>query len=121
MAANKSRVMHRSLRETPPKAVGGDGVWLIAEDGHRILDSSGGAAVSCLGHQHPRILAAIGKQASKIAYAHTGFFPSLTGAIAVAQSLAAVAFTLGGAGAKRKLEETEGRLAEMSQYFVEKG
>ncbi len=50
-----------------------------------------------------------------------GFFPSLTGAIAVAQSLAAVAFTLGGASAKRKLEETEGRLAETSQYFVEKG
>nr|WP_245350421.1 MurR/RpiR family transcriptional regulator [Bradyrhizobium sp. UFLA03-84] len=50
-----------------------------------------------------------------------GFFPSLTGAIAVAQSLAAVAFTLGGAGAKRKLEETEGRLARMSQYTVEKG
>ena len=42
-------------------------------------------------------------------------------AIAVAQSLAAVAFTLGGASAKRKLEETEGRLAETSQYFVEKG
>ena len=42
MAANKSRVMHRSLRETPPKAIGGEGVWLIAEDGHRILDSSGG-------------------------------------------------------------------------------
>lgn len=50
-----------------------------------------------------------------------GFFPSLTGAIAVAQSLAAVAFTLGGANAKRKLEQTEGRLAAMSQYIVEKG
>ncbi|KWV51702.1 transcriptional regulator [Bradyrhizobium macuxiense] len=50
-----------------------------------------------------------------------GFFPSLTGAIAVAQSLAAVTFTLGGANAKRKLEQTEGRLAETSQYFVEKG
>ncbi|WGR90989.1 MurR/RpiR family transcriptional regulator [Bradyrhizobium sp. ISRA443] len=50
-----------------------------------------------------------------------GFFPSLTGAIAVAQSLAAVTFTLGGASAKRKLEQTEGRLAEMSQYFVEEG
>lgn len=49
-----------------------------------------------------------------------GFFPSLTGAIAVAQSLAAVAFTLGGANAKRKLEQTEGRLAAMSQYIVEK-
>ncbi|MBR0751338.1 MurR/RpiR family transcriptional regulator [Bradyrhizobium jicamae] len=50
-----------------------------------------------------------------------GFFPSLTGAIAIAQSLAAVTFTLGGAAAKRKLEQTEDRLAEMSQYFAEKG
>ena len=50
-----------------------------------------------------------------------GFFPSLTGAIAIAQSLAAVTFVLGGARAKRRLEETEGRLAAMSQYVAEKG
>ena len=50
-----------------------------------------------------------------------GFFPSLTGAIAIAQSLAAVTFSLGGAGAKKRLEETEVRLAAMSQYFTEKG
>src|SRR6478735_4464336 len=50
-----------------------------------------------------------------------GFFPSLTGAIAIAQSLAAVTFMLGGAGAKRRLEETEARLTAMSQYFTEKG
>jgi DNA-binding MurR/RpiR family transcriptional regulator len=50
-----------------------------------------------------------------------GFFPSLTGAVAIAQSLAAVTFTLGGAAAKRRLEETEGRLAAMSQYVAEKG
>jgi DNA-binding MurR/RpiR family transcriptional regulator len=50
-----------------------------------------------------------------------GFFPSLTGAIAIAQSLAAVTFVLGGAGAKRRLEETEGRLAALSQYVAEKG
>jgi len=50
-----------------------------------------------------------------------GFFPSLTGAIAIAQSLAAVTFVLGGAAAKRRLEETETRLAAMSQYFSEKG
>jgi DNA-binding MurR/RpiR family transcriptional regulator len=49
-----------------------------------------------------------------------GFFPSLTGAIAIAQSLAAVTFTLGGAAAKQRLEETEGRLAAMSQYVAEK-
>ncbi|SDI84831.1 transcriptional regulator, RpiR family [Bradyrhizobium lablabi] len=50
-----------------------------------------------------------------------GFFPSLTGAVAIAQSLAAVTFMLGGTGAKRRLEETEGRLAAMSQYVAEKG
>lgn len=50
-----------------------------------------------------------------------GFFPSLTGAIAIAQSLAAVTFALGGVGAKRRLEETEARLAAMSQYVAEKG
>ena len=55
------------------------------------------------------------------AAASPGFFPSLTGAIAIAQSLAAVTFTLGGAGAKRRLEQTEARLAEMSQYVAEKG
>jgi DNA-binding MurR/RpiR family transcriptional regulator len=55
------------------------------------------------------------------AAASPGFFPSLTGAIAIAQSLAAVSFVLGGAGAKRRLEQTEARLAAMSQYFAEKG
>jgi DNA-binding MurR/RpiR family transcriptional regulator len=50
-----------------------------------------------------------------------GFFPSLTGAIAIAQSVAAVTFALGGAAAKRRLEETEMRLAAMSQYVAEKG
>ena len=50
-----------------------------------------------------------------------GFFPSLTGAIAIAQSLAAVAFALGGPAAKRRLEETELRLGAMSQYVAEKG
>src|SRR3954470_22006888 len=50
-----------------------------------------------------------------------GFFPSLTGAIAIAQSLAAATFMLGGATAKRRLEETEARLADTSQYVTEKG
>src|SRR3954465_14394402 len=76
MAARTSRVLHRSLRETPPKAIGGEGVYLFAEDGRRIIDASGGAAGSCLGHPHPRVIAAITKQASPLAYAHTSFFSS---------------------------------------------
>jgi DNA-binding MurR/RpiR family transcriptional regulator len=55
------------------------------------------------------------------AAASPGFFPSLTGAIAIAQSLAAVTFVLGGIKAKRRLEATEGRLAAMSQYVAGKG
>jgi DNA-binding MurR/RpiR family transcriptional regulator len=55
------------------------------------------------------------------AAASPGFFPSLTGAIAIAQSLAAAAFVLGGAGAKKRLEATEARLAASSQYVTEKG
>ena len=50
-----------------------------------------------------------------------GFFPSLTGAIAIAQSLAAATFALGGAGARKRLEETEARLAATAQYVSEKG
>src|SRR3954453_3795034 len=50
-----------------------------------------------------------------------GFFPSLTGATAIAQSLAAATFMLGGAAAKRRLEETEARLADTHQYVAEKG
>ncbi len=55
------------------------------------------------------------------AAASPGFFPSLTGAIAIAQSLAAATFVLGGATAKRRLEATETRLADTSQYVTEKG
>jgi len=76
MAARTSRVLHRSLRETPPKAIGGKGIYLFAEDGRRVIDASGGAAVSCLGHQHPRVIEAMAKQASTLAYAHTAFFSS---------------------------------------------
>ena len=50
-----------------------------------------------------------------------GFFPSLTGAIAIAQSLAAVTFSLGGAASKKRLQDTEARLAATSQYVSEKG
>jgi len=49
-----------------------------------------------------------------------GFFPSLTGAIASAQALAAAAFALGGEKAQARLRETEARLAALSEYVAEK-
>jgi DNA-binding MurR/RpiR family transcriptional regulator len=48
-----------------------------------------------------------------------GFFPSLTGAIATAQALAAAAFALGGDAAQTRLRQTEARLAALSQYVAE--
>jgi DNA-binding MurR/RpiR family transcriptional regulator len=55
------------------------------------------------------------------AAASPGFFPSLTGAIAIAQSLAAVTFSLGGTTSKKRLQDTEARLAATYQYVSEKG
>ncbi len=45
-----------------------------------------------------------------------GFFPSLTGAVAQAQALAAALFTLGGKAALLRLRQTEARLAAHSHY-----
>ena len=76
-AAPQSRLMHRNLRAPPPPiAVGGEGVWMHTADGGRLLDASGGAAVSCLGHGHSRVIEAIQRQAGALAFAHTGFFSS---------------------------------------------
>ena len=67
-------VFHRSTRSDWPVAVGGHGIELIAADGRRFIDASGGAAVSCLGHGHPAVARAIARQAEALAYAHTSFF-----------------------------------------------
>ena len=50
------------------------------------------------------------------AAAGPGFFPSLTGAIAMAQALSSATFALGGQAALTRLRETEARLAAHSQY-----
>jgi len=117
-----SRILHRSLRDTPPKAIGGEGVWLIAENGHRVIDASGGAAVSCLGHQHPRVLAAISRQMSKLAFAHTAFFSSEVAEALADQltgeepgGLAYTYFVSGGS------EAIEASIKIARQYFVERG
>ncbi|WP_321490005.1 aspartate aminotransferase family protein [uncultured Hyphomonas sp.] len=67
-------IFHRSPTSSLPTAIGGQGVWLESSDGRRYLDASGGAAVSALGHGHPKVIEAICEQASKMAYAHTAFF-----------------------------------------------
>jgi adenosylmethionine-8-amino-7-oxononanoate aminotransferase len=69
-----TRILHRSSRSAPPVAATAQGSWIIQADGHRVLDACGGAAVSCLGHGHPRVVEAIRRQAGKLDYVHSGAF-----------------------------------------------
>jgi hypothetical protein len=117
-----SRVFYRHTRSEPPVAVRGEGVYIIDADGKRYLDASGGAAVSSLGHDHPRIVAAVKAQLDSLAFAHTGFFTSqpaerLADAL-IAQApegLARVYFVSGGS------EAVEASLKIARQYFLERG
>lgn len=68
-----SKILHRS-NAVPPRAVKAQGGYIFDADGNRYFDGSGGAAVSCLGHNHPAIVAALKAQLDALDYAHTSFF-----------------------------------------------
>lgn len=117
-----SRIIHRSLRSTPAVAVGAEGAYITDASGKRYLDACGGAAVSCLGHGHPDVLAAMHRQIDRLAYAHTSFFTTDT-IEQLADQLTRTApgdlnyayFVSGGS------EAVETALKLARQYFVETG
>jgi taurine--2-oxoglutarate transaminase len=51
-----------------PTVVGGRGATLVLEDGRELLDMSSLVECSNLGHQHPKLIAAIKAQADKLAF-----------------------------------------------------
>ncbi len=71
-----SHVFPRHTKIHPPTAIRGEGVYLYDADGKQYFDGSGGAAVSCLGHGDPEVIAATKAQLDVLAFAHTGFFTS---------------------------------------------
>ncbi|MFJ3261220.1 aspartate aminotransferase family protein [Pseudomonas sp. NPDC086581] len=117
-----SHVLHRSLIQSYPMAVRGDGAYLIDSEGRRYLDASGGAAVSCLGHSDAEVIDAVRRQVGTLAYAHTSFFTSepmeelADFLIARAPAgMRSVYFVSGGS------EAVEAALKLARQYFVEIG
>ena len=46
--------------------VKGEGAWLVDETGRRHLDFGAGIAVNCLGHAHPKLVAALTEQAGQV-------------------------------------------------------
>ncbi|WP_425068795.1 aspartate aminotransferase family protein [Reyranella sp.] len=69
-----THILHRQIGSSLPVAASGSGIEIVDSTGKRYLDASGGAAVSCLGHGHPAVTAALHEQLDRLAYAHTGFF-----------------------------------------------
>lgn len=117
-----TRVFHRQLATRPPLAVKGQGVHLFDAEGRAYIDASGGAAVSCLGHGHPDVLAAMHAQIDQLAYAHTSFFTT-----EVAEQLADQLVSTAPAGMSHVYfvsggsEAVESALKMARQYFVEIG
>src|SRR5919106_6121564 len=117
-----SHVLYRRFDQHYPVAVRGAGIEIIDQGGRRYIDASGGAAVSCLGHSHPRVIEAVRRQVQELAFAHTSFFTSEP-AEALADHLIASApsnldkvfFVSGGS------EAVEAALKMARQYFVEIG
>ena len=122
MTAARSKIFHRSPAQSYPTAVGGEGAIIFDSTGKTYLDASGGAAVSCLGHGHPAVIAAIKRQAEQLCYVHTSFFTSEP-AEQLAERLVACApagishatFASGGG------EAMETALKMARQYFLEIG
>ncbi|HEV8517882.1 MAG TPA: aspartate aminotransferase family protein [Burkholderiales bacterium] len=115
-------IFQRHTRADLPVAVRGEGLYLYDKNGRRYLDAAGGAAVSCVGHGHPRVIAAIKKQLDHLAYAHTSFFTTEAAEMLADQLVAhaptgieRVYFNCGGS------EGIEAALKLARQYFLELG
>ena len=120
----RSAILHRRLDRAMPVAAGGEGPYLLDAEGRRWFDGSGGAAVSCLGHSHPAVKAAVKAQIDRLAFAHSGFFTTEP-AEALARHLldrAPAGFGEGGVillGSGSEAIEAALKLAR--QHFVERG
>jgi adenosylmethionine-8-amino-7-oxononanoate aminotransferase len=117
-----SRVLHRTMAGRPDVVLRGKGLILTLQNGHEIIDASGGAAVACLGHGNRRVAEAVGAQARKLAYAHTGFFTSEP-----AEALADLLLKDEPGGLSHAFfvcsgsEAMESALKLARQYFIERG
>ncbi|WP_108660828.1 aspartate aminotransferase family protein [Acuticoccus kandeliae] len=115
-------VFQRASAADLPIAVRGDGIYLETEDGRRVLDACGGAAVSCLGHSDRTVIDAIKAQLDRLPYAHTAFFTTEAAEQLAARLVARapegigrVYFVSGGS------EAAEAAIKLSRQYFLEKG
>jgi hypothetical protein len=117
-----THVLHRTIGHDYPTAVSGKGLIIRDRTGKEYIDASGGAAVSCVGHSHPDVLAAMRAQIDTLEYAHTSFFTTQVAeeladdlVVHAPAGLGHVFYVSGGS------EAIEAALKLARQYFVEIG
>lgn len=115
-----SRILYRSLHESPLLATSATSQFVTNQNGHKVIDAIGGAAVSCIGHGDPRVIAAITKQLQTVDWVNSAFYTTsaaeeLAALILRDQSTLSRALFVGSGS-----EAMESTLKLCRQYFVEK-
>jgi len=65
----RTAILHRTPWR-PPTAVSAEGIYVDLEDGRRVIDAVGGAAVTCIGNSHPQVQQAIKDQVDRVSYVY---------------------------------------------------
>ncbi|USG61019.1 aspartate aminotransferase family protein [Sneathiella marina] len=97
----------------------GDGPYLYGNDGRRYLDFAAGIAVSSLGHAHPRLVAALNDQASKVWHVSNLF--RIPGQEELAQKLVDATFADAVYFCNSGAEANECALKMVRKYFSDQG
>jgi len=69
LSLKPSSILHRTPWQ-PPVAESAQGIYITLEDGTRLIDAVGGAAVACIGNSHPKVMQAIKDQVDKVSYVY---------------------------------------------------
>ncbi len=77
LIASAQRHLTSNYRQQPIVLVRGDGCWVWDVSGTRYLDMTAGIAVTCLGHAHPKLAAAIATQAARLIHVSNLYYNEL--------------------------------------------
>ena len=118
----ETSLLHRSLHERPHVAISASNHIITLENGHRILDACGGAAVVNIGHGNSEVLDAIIAQAKSLSFVH-----SMTYTTPVAEELGKFVLEGSPGGLSKAYfvssgsEATDTAMKLARQYFFEQG
>jgi adenosylmethionine-8-amino-7-oxononanoate aminotransferase len=73
-SAPQSYLMDRDLNTEAAEVISAQGNYIELDNGQRMFDATGGAAVACLGHGNKEVIDAVSKQMQELSYCHSMFF-----------------------------------------------